>query len=666
MNGLNPQQQAAVTHLGSPLLVLAGAGSGKTRVITQKIAWMIRKGVHSADQIAAITFTNKAAREMRERATQLLTKEEAKGLTVSTFHTLGLNIIKREAKRLGYKKNFSILDAQDSEAILKELAHKEDVEEADNLRWIISRWKNDFISVEQAALLANTTDEKLAAILYEKYQRQIKAYNAVDFDDLIVLPVQLFEQHPDALQYWQNKLRYLLVDEYQDTNACQYRLIRLLAGIRGALTAVGDDDQSIYAWRGARPENIAQLQQDYPMLKVVKLEQNYRSTSRILQSANKLIGNNPHLFEKNLWSTLGEGDPIRIMPCRTPEHEVEKVVSEILKARFRDRADFKDFAILYRGNHQSRLFEKALRENNIAYKISGGTSFFSRAEVKDILAYLRVIANPDDDAAFLRIINTPKREIGTSTLEKLGEYAHERKTSLLTAAQELGFAQRVSAKATQRIETFCFWLHEITRAAENADPASIVKQVINDISYEDWLKNTCNTPKQAESRMKNVWEIVEWIRKLHDDGAGKETLGDIIAHMSLVDMLERNSEEKEQDAVALMTLHAAKGLEFPSVFLVGVEEELLPHANSVDEHSIQEERRLAYVGITRAQKNLTISYAKTRSRYGEASTVEPSRFLEELPPEHLEWENKKTAITPEERQETARAYISNLQALLED
>jgi len=311
------------------------------------------------------------------------------------------------------------------------------------------------------------------------------------------------------------------------------------------------------------------------------------------------------------------------------------------------------------------LFEKALRENNIAYKISGGTSFFSRAEVKDILGYLRLIANPDDDAAFLRIINTPKREIGTSTLEKLGEYAHERKTSMLTAAQELGFAQRISAKATQRIETFCFWLHEITRAAENADPTSIVKQVINDTGYEDWLKNTCNTPKQAESRMKNVWEIVEWIRKLHDDGAGKETLGEIIAHMSLVDMLERNSEEKEQDAVALMTLHAAKGLEFPNVFLVGVEEELLPHANSLDEHSIQEERRLAYVGITRAQKNLTISYAKVRSRYGDAATVEPSRFLDELPPEHLEWEDKKV-VSPEERQETARAYISNLQALLGD
>ncbi|WP_287600643.1 DNA helicase Rep [Thiothrix sp.] len=665
MNGLNPQQQAAVTHLGSPLLVLAGAGSGKTRVITQKIAWMIRKGVHSADQIAAITFTNKAAREMRERATQLLTKEEAKGLTVSTFHTLGLNIIKREAKRLGYKPNFSILDAQDSAAILKELAHKEDVEEADNLRWIISRWKNDFISVAQSALIANNTDEKLAALLYEKYQRQIKAYNAVDFDDLIVLPVQLFEQHPDALQYWQQKLRYLLVDEYQDTNACQYRLIRLLAGVRGALTAVGDDDQSIYAWRGARPENIAQLQTDYPMLKVVKLEQNYRSTSRILQSANKLIGNNPHLFEKNLWSTLGEGDPIRVMPCRTPEHEAEKVVGEILKARFRDRADFKDFAILYRGNHQSRLFEKLLRENNIPYKISGGTSFFERSEVKDILAYLRLIANPTDDAAFLRIINTPKREIGTSTLEKLGEYAHERNSSLLTGAQELGFAQRISAKAQQRVETFCFWLQEMMRAAEGADPSAMVRQVINDTAYEDWLKNTCNTPKQAESRMKNVWEIVEWVRKLHNDGAGKETLSDIIAHMSLVDILERNSEEKEQDAVVLMTLHAAKGLEFPSVFLIGMEEELLPHTNSLDEHGIQEERRLAYVGITRAQKNLTISYAKVRSRYGETSSIEPSRFLDELPPEHLEWENKKV-VSDEERHETARAYIANLQALLDD
>ncbi len=663
MHGLNPQQQAAVTHLGSPLLVLAGAGSGKTRVITQKIAWMIRQGVYTADQIAAITFTNKAAREMRERAAKLLNKEESKGLTVSTFHTLGLNIIKKEAKRLGYKPSFSILDAQDSTAILRDLGHKEEIEDTDNSRWIISRWKNDFISVEQAAQMATTAEEKSAARLYEQYQRQIKAYNAVDFDDLIVLPVRLFEEHADALQFWQNKLRYLLIDEYQDTNACQYRFIRLLAGIRGALTAVGDDDQSIYAWRGARPENIAQLQQDYPTLKVIKLEQNYRSTARILQSANKLISNNPHLFEKNLWSTLGEGEPIQIIPCRTPEQEAEKVVSEILKRRFRERAAFKDFAILYRGNHQSRLFEKLLRENNIPYKISGGTSFFERAEVKDILAYLRLISNPEDDAAFLRIINTPKREIGTTTLEKLGQYAHERHTCLFLAAQEMGFAQRLSAKSLQRVETFLHWLNETIRLAQHQDPADLIRQLVKDIGYHDWLKNTCNTPKQAEVRMNNVQEIIDWTAKLSDEG--KESLSDIVAHMSLVDLLERNSEEKEHDEVSLMTLHAAKGLEFPTVFLVGMEEELLPHTNNLDKHGLQEERRLAYVGITRAQKNLIITYAKTRPRFGETGTTEPSRFLEELPPEHLEWADKKV-ITPEQQQETARAYIANLKSLLGD
>lgn len=662
MKGLNPQQQAAVTHLGSPLLVLAGAGSGKTRVITQKIAWMIRNKVYSADQIAAITFTNKAAREMRERAAQLLTKDESKGLTVSTFHTLGLTIIKREAKKLGYKPNFSILDAQDSLSILKELGHKEEVEEIDPIRWSISRWKNDFISVEQANQSAVTAEEKLAARLYEQYQRQIKAYNAVDFDDLIVLPVRLFETHADALAFWQNKLRYLLIDEYQDTNACQYRFIRLLAGIKGNITAVGDDDQSIYAWRGARPENIAQLQQDYPTLKVIKLEQNYRSTARILQSANKLIGNNPHLFEKNLWSTLGEGELIQIMPCKTPEHEAEKVVGEILKKRFRDRAAFKDFAILYRGNHQSRLFEKLLRENNLPYKISGGTSFFERAEVKDILAYLRLLTNPEDDAAFLRVINTPKREIGTSTLEKLGQYAHERHTSLFIAAQELGFTQRISARSQQRVETFLFWLTEMLGQADNSEPASLIRKVISDIAYEDWLKNTCNTLKQAEARMKNVGEIVEWAQKLYIEG--KETLSDIVAHMSLVDLLERNSEEKEQDEISLMTLHAAKGLEFPTVFLVGMEEELLPHTNNLDESGLQEERRLAYVGITRAQKNLIISFAKTRSRFGETGTTEPSRFLDELPSEHLEWQDKKV-ISHEQQQETARAYISNLKSLLD-
>ena len=666
MQGLNPQQQAAVTHLGSPLLVLAGAGSGKTRVITQKVAWLIRNAGYEAKQIAAITFTNKASREMRERASQLLDKDEAKGLTVATFHNLGLTILKQEVRKLGYKPGFSILDAQDSSTILKELAFKEEIEEeSEAMRWQVSRWKNDFVSPEQAMQQVANELEERAVRLYTAYQRQIKAYNAVDFDDLIVLPVQLFDQYPEILEKWQNRLRYLLVDEYQDTNACQYRLIRQLVGVRGALTAVGDDDQSIYAWRGARPENIAQLQKDYPSLRVIKLEQNYRSTRRILESANHLIANNPHLFEKKLWSTLGEGDPILIMPCRTAEHEAEKVVGEIMKRHFRDRTAYKDFAILYRGNHQSRLFEKLLREQNIPYKLTGGTSFFERAEVKDILGYLRMVSNPEDDAAFLRIINTPRREIGTSTLEKLGDYAHERHTSLFVAAQEMGFAGRISAKARQRMDTFTTWLNAMIHANQTEAPAVLVKRIVTEIYYEDWLLQDSSSPKVAEKRMANVWEIVDWVRKLHDEGAGKETLAEIVAHMSLVDLLERNSGEEEQDAVTLMTLHGAKGLEFPYVFLVGAEEELLPHANSLDAAGIEEERRLAYVGITRAQKHLTISYAKTRSRYGEKVACDPSRFLDELPEQHIEWEDRKV-ITPEQRQETARAYVSSLLDLLGD
>ena len=663
MHGLNPQQQAAVVQLGSPLLVLAGAGSGKTRVITQKIAWLIRHADHEAKNIAAITFTNKAAREMRERVGQLLSKEEAKGLTVATFHTLGLNILKQEVKKLDYKPGFSILDAQDSDLVLRELALKADIAEADDIRWQVSRWKNDFLSPEQVMQQATDELSQRAAHLYEQYQRQIKAYNAVDFDDLIVLPVQLFQQYPEVLARWQQRLRYLLVDEYQDTNACQYQLIRQLAGVRGALTAVGDDDQSIYAWRGARPENILQLQRDYPNLKVIKLEQNYRSTQRILDSANYLIGHNPHLFEKKLWSTLGEGEPILIMPCRSVEHEAEKVVGEIMKRHFRERTDYKDFAILYRGNHQSRSFETLLRQQNIPYQITGGTSFFERTEVKDILAYLRLISNPHDDAAFLRIINTPRREIGTSTLEKLGDYAHERKNSLFVCAQELAFAERVSPKSRQRLEHFTAWLNQLIELNQTDPPAKVVQRIITDIHYEDWLLQNSSSPNMAEKRMDNVREVVEWVHKLYEDGLGKESLAEIVAHMSLVDLLERNSEEAEQNAVTLMTLHGAKGLEFPYVFLIGAEEEILPHLHSMDEAGIQEERRLAYVGITRAQKHLTISYAKTRSRYGEKMACDPSRFLAELPEEHLEWQDRQVS-TPEQRQETARAYISSLKDLL--
>ena len=669
---LNKQQQQAVEHIGSPLLVLAGAGTGKTRVITEKIAWLIRKANVNAKNIAAITFTNKAAREMKQRATSILSSDEAKGLTVSTFHTLGLTIIRKEFKHLGYKAGFTIFDAQDSSNIIKELTFTEaaadnddENDKDDDIRWVISRWKNDFISIDKAFEIASSPHEVRAAKLYRSYQRQLKAYNAIDFDDLILLPLQLFRENPEVLKEWQNKFRFLLVDEYQDTNICQYELVKLLTGLRKELTVVGDDDQSIYAWRGAKPENIAQLQTDYPNLTVVKLEQNYRSTSLILESANALIANNDHLFDKKLWSDLGDGEKIRIVPCKSAEHEIETVIGEIMKFNFRDQAKYQDMAILYRSNHQSRLFERYLRSNNIAYKLSGGTSFFERAEVKDILAYLRLIVNTSDDAAFLRVINTPKRSIGASTLEKLGNYANERQISLFAASQEMGFSQRVSGKASSLIQGFIAWLNDVIVSSHQAKPHDIVERIVKEIAYEDWLKNISSSDKQAGFRMDNVNEIIDWTKRLYEDGNGKEELGEIIAHMCLMDLLERNQEEEEENAVSLMTMHTAKGLEFPYVFMIGVEEEILPHANSMEEDGLEEERRLAYVGITRAKQHLTITYANMRNKYGEKISCEPSRFLEELPEQNCEWADR-VVVTPEQMQATSQSYISSLQAMLDE
>lgn len=666
MDTLNPPQREAVTHVGSPLLVLAGAGSGKTRVITMKIAYLIREHGISARHIAAVTFTNKAAREMKARASSLLTSEEAKGLSVSTFHTLGLNIIRNEIKTLGYKPGFSIFDSQDATTLLKELARKEDMEEDDSARWAISRWKNDFISPAQALAQAEDEQAQTHARLYERYQRQLKAYNAVDFDDLIVLPVNLLEDHPEVREKWQNRLRYLLLDEYQDTNACQYRMVKLLAGARGNFTAVGDDDQSIYAWRGAQPENLGLLQKDYPTLKVVKLEQNYRSTERILASANHLIANNPHDFEKKLWSSLGEGEPLRAIPCANSEAEADKVVTEILATKFKQRCEYEDFAILYRGNHQSRLFERKLREHNIPYKVSGGTSFFERAEVKDILAYLRLIANTADDAAFLRIVNTPRREIGASTLEKLGNYATERHISLFDACFEMGLRSKLSDRALLRLERFADWINERVRRAEHENAARMVKDVIYEINYEDWLRETCSSEKMAEKRMENVQEVASWIQRITEKHASKQLLGEVVSHMMLMDILERNSEESQTGGVQLMTLHASKGLEFPYVFIVGMEEELLPHKSALEEGSLEEERRLAYVGITRAQRALTFTYARKRMIYGEELECEPSRFLNEVPSEHLDWDNPNAPVSPEEKKQKARSHIANLQDLLSD
>ena len=666
MSKLNPQQQTAVKAIDQPLLVLAGAGSGKTRVITEKIAYLIKQGL-PARHIAALTFTNKAAREMKSRVSKLIDGSESRGLRVSTFHSLGLDILRKEHKVLAYKAAITLFDEQDKQTLLKSLinygAKDCDIDNIDRYAQQIGQWKNAFVTPEQA-LTSTSLDLHPIAGLYQEYTRSLKAYNAVDFDDLILLPVLLFQQHREVLEKWQNKIRYLLVDEYQDTNITQYQLIKLLAGSLGRFTVVGDDDQSIYAWRGAQPENLVQLQKDYTRLQVIKLEQNYRSTGRILKVANHLIANNPHVFEKRLWSELGYGDALRVLSHRNDQVEAQQVVSEIVHHKFKTGGRYQDYAILYRGNHQSRLFEQGLRENNVPYLISGSSSFFNNPEIKDILAYLRLFVNQDDDAAYLRIINTPRREIGPTTLEKLGTYANERHISLFAASVEMGVKLKLSEKSISRLQKFYDWVRDTAVQIERGDTFVVIEQVINHIAYEQYLKENSKSNESAARKMKNVNELVEWLKRIADkDTDVQKNLAEMVSKIMLMDIMERNQEEESTDQVSLMTLHAAKGLEFPHVFLIGIEENILPHQSSIEADNIEEERRLAYVGITRAQQTCTFSYCTHRKRYGEITECEPSRFLNELPADDLEWVNKKQ-LTPEVIKERGKANLANLRTML--
>ena len=664
---LNPRQTEAVKYVSGPCLVLAGAGSGKTRVITNKIAYLVQKCDYKARNIAALTFTNKAAREMKERVGQTLGRQESKGLMVSTFHTLGLNIVRREY--LGLKANFSLFDDQDQMALLKELTEEEldgDKDLLKQLQSTISNWKNDMLSPIDAAGRAQTERDQLFAHCYEMYQRQMKAYNALDFDDLILMPVLLLRDNQDVRQRWRNRIRYLLVDEYQDTNTSQYLFVKLLVGERARFTVVGDDDQSVYSWRGAQPENLALLNKDFPNLKVVKLEQNYRSTSRILRTANILIANNPHLFEKELFSAIPDGAMVKVLTAKNEDHEAEKVVGELIAHRFMNNTAYKDYAILYRGNHQSRLFEKSLIQNRIPYNISGGTSFFSRAEIKDMMAYLRLLTNPDDDNAFLRIVNTPRREIGPVTLEKLGTYANMRGKSLFAASFEMGLEHHLSGRGLESLQRFTHWINQLTDNAERGDTVAAVRQLVRDIHYDDWLYETSASPKAAEMRMKNVSDLYSWITAdLEGDNYDNEvkTLKEVVQRLTLRDIMERGEDDSDADQVQLMTLHASKGLEFPYVFLVGAEEGILPHQTSIDEDNVDEERRLAYVGITRAQRELTFTLCKERRQYGELLKPEPSRFLYELPQDDLDWESERKPVTAEERMHKGQAHIANIRNL---
>ncbi|WP_348761972.1 UvrD-helicase domain-containing protein [uncultured Salinisphaera sp.] len=659
---LNPQQDAAMRYLDGPLLVLAGAGSGKTGVITQKIAHLIKRG-YAAHRVIAVTFTNKAAREMKQRASRLISGEDAKALTVSTFHSLGLAMIREEHETLGYKARFSIFDAEDVDKMLAELVGR-DGDARKETRAAISAWKSALVAPQQAVSEATGKDVPMARA-YAEYQRRLKAYNAVDFDDLLSVPVQLLRDDPAARERWQNRYRYLLVDEYQDTNAAQYEMMRLLAGARAAFTVVGDDDQSIYAWRGARPGNIADLSRDFPHLKVIKLEQNYRSVGNVLSAANKLIGqSSQRAYEKTLWSAMGAGDRVRVLSAPDEAGEAERIASEISAHKLRTGNPYGDYAVLYRGNFQSRAFEKALRERNVPYRVSGGRSFFERSEIRDLVTYLKLLVNPDDDAAFLRIINLPRRELGPATLEALARYAGTRHISLFDAARGAGLSGAVNDRAGRRLSEFVDWAKQLAMDSESKPPRELVNQLMVDIDYRDWLRDTSANTRAAKKRLDNLDEFLAWLGHIGEADDGTPVgLADVVRRLSLLDFANQ-SEKDVENQVHLLTLHAAKGLEFNHVFLVGMEEGLLPHHACLDDERIEEERRLLYVGITRARKSLALTYARKRRRGGEESDSTPSRFLDELPRAEIDWpattgQRDKAAAANENK-----AQVAALRAML--
>jgi ATP-dependent DNA helicase Rep len=627
--------------------VLAGAGSGKTRVITHKIGRLIQAGL-AANRIAAITFTNKAAAEMRERARQLVGKA-AKDVLICTFHSLGVRLLREDGKALGLKSQFSILDTDDITGILKDCGGSTDSATARQWQWTISGWKGAGLNPEQALAQAKDETERVIALVMARYQERLTAYQSVDFDDLIALPLKLLRDFPEVREKWQKKLGHVLVDEYQDTNATQYELLKLLVGERGRFTAVGDDDQSIYGWRGATLDNLKKLPQDYPELRVIKLEQNYRSTSAILRAANNVIGPNPKLFPKTLWSELGEGEPVRVSACDQEEHEAERAVARIqgLRANHKHKA-FKDFAILYRANHQARPLETALRRAQIPYKVSGGQSFFDRAEIKDLCAWLRLLVNNNDDPAFLRTITTPKRGIGHQTLAQLGAFATQYKLSLFESLFSHSLAAAVNARALAGLHEFGRYLNDLEHRARQTRGFEAAKAFLSDwlkdIGYEQYLYDSEDSEKAAAARWGNVIDFCDWVAARCggqiDDSGGVTTEREVKTMLEVAQTIALIStiSEREQDAdqVTLSTLHASKGLEWPHVVLAGVNEGLLPFKpddagdGAALALRIQEERRLMYVGITRAQQTLMVSWLKRRKKGREMVPGQPSRFIEEM------------------------------------
>ncbi|HZW17707.1 MAG TPA: UvrD-helicase domain-containing protein [Luteimonas sp.] len=658
MHGLNPQQSAAVTHVEGPMLVLAGAGSGKTRVIVEKIAHLIQSGRHPARRIAAITFTNKAAKEMRERVGKRIHGDGADGLTISTFHALGLKMLQVEHAKAGLRRGFSIFDADDSAAQLKDLLPGAKPDAVQAMQALVSRAKNAGLSPEQALDAALSTREREAAVLYAKYQARLAAFNAVDFDDLIRLPVQLMENDADVALGWRERIGYLLVDECQDTNDAQYRLLRALAGDRGHFTCVGDDDQSIYAWRGANPENLSQLAQDYPALQVVKLEQNYRCSNRVLRAANALIANNPHEHPKTLWSAQADGERIRVWECRDGAHEAEKVAAEIQFTAQKHAAPWSDFCILFRGNHQSRALEKALQLLRVPYHLSGGTAFLDRGEVKDALAWLRLLANPEDDAAFLRAVQSPARGVGATSLAKLAELAAHAHLPLSRAAESIGLLKQLPPRASNALGGFADLVRGLRADAARLPPSELVRTLNERSGLLAALRAQCKSEQLFAIRRGNLDELADWF----DGARGGAGPGELAASLALLSHADKGDAGNQ---VRLMSLHAAKGLEFRYVFIVGLEDGTLPHEASLDEGRLDEERRLLYVGITRAKEQLWLSHSREAQRWGSKLRLTPSRFLDELPAAELQRDGADPEADAARRKERADAGFAAIRAMLD-
>ncbi|MDP3188863.1 ATP-dependent helicase [Limnobacter sp.] len=655
--GLNLAQLQAVHYTDGACLVLAGAGSGKTRVITQKIAHMIEKGM-DPKRIAAITFTNKAASEMRERAKHLIGRR-AKDVLVCTFHALGVRMVREDGAVLGLKPQFSIMDADDVTGILKEAAGgTTDMATARQWQWVISKWKNMGLNAEQALAQAADDSERSIAVLMARYEERLSAYQSVDFDDLIGMPLRLLRDFPEVRAKWQALLGHVLVDEYQDTNATQYELLKLLVGERGHFTAVGDDDQSIYGWRGATLDNLKKLPIDFPALKVIKLEQNYRSTSAILRAANNVIGPNPKLFPKTLFSELGEGEPVRVVDCDSEEHEAERVVARIqslraegtLQAVGGQHKEWGDFCVLYRANHMAKPFEKAFRKANIPYKVSGGQSFFDRAEIKDLCSWMVLMVNNDNNAAFIRSIKTPKRGIGHTTLGALSTFADQYKLSLFESLFSNSLSAVLPAKAVGSLHEFGRYLNDLEYRARRTvgaeDARAFLTTWLKEIDYEKHIYDSEDSEKVAAARWTNVMDFCDWMAQRCggqiDDTSGAvvaaetKTMLEVVQTIALLSTISER--EGDQNVVTLSTLHAAKGLEWPHVVLAGVNEGLLPFKLDDDDGSnteniaqrLEEERRLMYVGITRAQYTLAVNWLRRRKKGRDTVAGIPSRFIAEM------------------------------------